>query len=263
MFQAKSSINDVSFTLNGVTYKFRMIYHPDNPCDKGMVEQFQLYGCCEPELLHVMQRVIKPGMFVIDGGANVGFFSVLMAKMVGDKGKVLAIEPGDNNLWKLEQNISLNKLKNVEIVRKPLWRAHEKVKFYFAMDPGTNTLGNNGGACKEYDSVTLADYPQADFIKLDIEGAEEAALLGAADKLQCQYIVAELNEQAMALLGASQERLREFMAEHHYETFLLHKSGALPTRVPSQTRIIPSMMNTNILFSSIYAVGEVWKEVAV
>ncbi len=256
-----SQVNAVSFTLNGVTYKFKMTYHPESYCDKGMMQEFQKWGCCEPELLNVMQRVIKPGNFVIDGGANVGFFTIIMSQMVGDSGKVIAIEPGENNLWKLEANLKINKIKNVEIVRKPLWREHGKVKFYMALDPGTNSLGNRGGASKEYESVTLADYPKADFIKLDIEGAEEAALKGAGDNLECPFIVAEINEVAMGMLDSTQGSLRDYMAKHSYETFVLHKSGALPTRVPSQTRIMPEVVNTNIMFSSMWSVGEVWREV--
>jgi FkbM family methyltransferase len=254
-----SQVNEIAFTLNGVTYKFKMTYHPDNPCDQGMIEEFQKYGCCEPEVMHVMQRVIKPGMTVIDGGANVGFFTLVMSQMVGPNGKVIAIEPGENNLWKLELNLKLNKVKNVEIVRRPLWRTHEKVKLYLSLDPGLNTVGNIGMAFKEYDAVTLADYPSAGFIKLDIEGAEQATLEG--DKFTRSYIVAEMNEKAMAFLKSSQEGLRGWMRGNGYQCFVLHKNGNLPSFVPENVRIIPPNTNTNVLFSTLDNVAQIWPEV--
>ncbi len=255
-----SRTNDISFTLNGLTYKFSMTYHADNPCDQGMMGEFNRWGCCEPELLHVMQRVIKPGMFVIDGGANVGFFTVIMSGLVGKDGKVIAIEPGENNLWKLEQNLKLNKCKNVEIIRRPLWREHENVRFYLSPDPGLNALSHRGAGFKEYDAVTLADYPKVDFIKLDIEGAEQDALMGAG-YISCPYIVAELNEQAMGMLKSTQASLRSLMRAYSYKTFVLHKNGVMPTLVPDESRIISLVKNTNILFSSEQSVGKAWPEV--
>jgi FkbM family methyltransferase len=255
-----SQINDISFTLNGVTYKFKMTYHPDNPCDIGMMTEFNKWGACEPELLHVMQRVIKPGMFVIDGGANVGFFTVLMSQMVGPKGKVLAIEPGENNLWKLEQNLKVNKIKNVEIVRRPLWNRHERVKLYLSPDPGTNSLAPQATGFKEMEAMTLADCPGSDFIKLDIEGSEGYALEGDEGASIPPYIVVELNELAMARLKSTQGDLRDMMLSKGYETFLIHRNGSLPSLVPEDTIIVPQVLNTNIMFSTLEWVSKAWPE---
>ena len=73
---------------------------------------------------------ITQGDSVVDAGANIGIFSVISSILVGDTGRVLAIEPDPENLSILKKNIELNKLKNVEIINKALYKeSGKKIKF--------------------------------------------------------------------------------------------------------------------------------------
>src|SRR5215469_66629 len=121
--------NTVKFKVNGREFSFKMSFDPKNQCDHDLVACFQHLGICEPEVVCAMERIVREGDTVIHGGANIGFFTVYLSQLVGPKGKVIAVEPGQNNLWKLEENVRINKLKNVEIVNKPLWRDHKPVVF--------------------------------------------------------------------------------------------------------------------------------------
>src|SRR5690242_1152800 len=100
--------------------------------DRNAIKYTRHYGVCEPELMDVMTRVIKPGDTVVDGGANIGYFSLLMAKLVGEAGRVYAFEPGQNNLDKLRRNVALNEATQVKIIAQPLWRESQLVDLYMA-----------------------------------------------------------------------------------------------------------------------------------
>src|ERR1700728_4292554 len=63
------------------------------------------------ELISFLEKHVKPGMTVVDIGANIGFYSVLFSKLVGEKGSVHAFEPDSTNFKHLVSNT--RKLKNV------------------------------------------------------------------------------------------------------------------------------------------------------
>jgi FkbM family methyltransferase len=246
--------NKIKFQVNGREFAFKMTYHADNTCDRDLIHCFQTIGICEPEVVCAMERIVRPGDIVIDGGANIGFFTIYLSMLVGEAGKVIAIEPGENNLWKLEANVRLNGLRNVEIVRKPLWAINDEVTLYMRSEGGRNSLfsGNSFGANK-METCTLADFPGARLIKLDIEGAEVQAL----DMWEGGgFVIAEMNEEALNMMGTDQDELRA-----NGETFLLQKDGSLPIYVSPRTRIVTNRQNLNILLSTIDDVAEVWKEV--
>jgi len=251
--------NKIDFIVNGRQFSFKMTYDTDNACDNDMLSEFKSLGICEPEVVCAMERIVRAGDTVIDGGANIGFFTLYLAQLVGPDGKVIAIEPGQNNLWKLEENVRLNKLKNVEIVRKPLWHDHSEVILYMRHEGGRNSLWPDEGyrGNEKIEACTLADFPVARLIKLDVEGCETAALDGLGS-LECPFVIAEMNEAALKYMGSSQASLRAFA-----DAFLLQKDGNLPMYVPEKTKIVTDRQNVNILLSTLDYVGEVWKEVRV
>ena len=264
-----SGITDISFSVGDKKFAMKMLYDPEFQADKDMINEFQTRGCCEPEVTCAMVRCVRTGDFVIDGGANTGVFTLLLSQLVGETGVVLAVEPGQNNLWKLEENIKLNKAKNVDIERKPLWNKKEKVKLHMGVHSGYNSLarGLDSMAAVSMEAITLDAIDTIPrLIKLDIEGAEEMALRGATRFLfeqACPYIICEINEEALGRLGSSQGKLRQFMREQGYSMFVLHDGGGLPTYVPRNTVVKSNRQNLNVLFSSFDMVAAAWPEVAV
>ena len=272
-----SGVTSIGFEINGRPIAFKMTFDGDCAPDKDMIQELQAHGCCEPEVAHLMARTVRPGDYVIDGGANVGFFTLLLSQLVGPTGFVLAFEPGENNLWKLEANIKLNSAANVQIERKALWYTNKSVALHMCEDGSKDALsahdGSRGAAACE--GIMLDEYLPASFrlLKLDIEGAEEAALRGAEALLRdnaCSYVVTELNVEAMPKLGSSIETLRAFMRERGYDPFLLHANDMLPTYVPRETKISTFnarsnlyKLNFNVLFSTFDMVAAAWPEATV
>ncbi len=262
-------------SLAGKPVEFDLELDPAAVLDGELLRTFRIAGCLEPEVADLFARVLRPGDYVIDGGANLGFFSLLASQLVGKEGYVLAFEPGSNNMWQLTENIKINKMTNVEIVSQPLWSARESVQLHLCSDGSKNSLAAHEGTrgALSLKAAVLNDYatpeirPALRLMKLDIEGAELAALQGGSDFLcdpdQCPYIVMELNTEALPKFDASINKVRDFMREHGYQMFILHFNGALPTYVPRQTKVVPNRLNWNVLFSTFEMVSAAWPEIVV
>src|SRR5580700_7501265 len=102
-----SAVN-LTFTFVDRKINFAMEIDYASKTDQELLACLRNGGCPEPEVCNLMVRVSRPGDYVIDGGANIGFFTVLLSKLVGLDGHVLAFEPGQNNFFKLQENVKLN-----------------------------------------------------------------------------------------------------------------------------------------------------------
>jgi len=265
-----SNILKIDFKLAGRELELKMAVDSYSLTDRELLNALRISGCPEPEVSDFMARALRPGDFAIDGGANIGFFSVLMSKLVGPKGHIAAFEPGKNNVFKLQENIILNECDNVDIITRPLWDKEETVELHMCHDGSKNSLAAHvetrgtdslmAGVLNNY--VTDNETPR--LLKLDIEGAEEKALRGATKFLgECPYVVLELNADALPKFGSSHDQVIGFMREHGYEPFLLHHTGVLPTYLPRNTKVTPTRLNWNVLFSTFEMVSAAWPEISV
>lgn len=255
---------------------------PNDSQDDWLLQHFQQGRCYEPELAWVMFRALKPGDVAIDVGANVGLFTLLMSKLVGPAGKVIACEPGSNNLPRLRKNIEINGLTNVEIVDKPLWSHREMMPFYLNADSsGGNALFDPGnwpdnvksranpnpvlmGTLPLDDAYSLREWVK--LIKIDTEGAEQRILEGAKGLLtqhHVPYILAENNPHGLEQADCDETTLRRFMKNLGYDLFMPRPDGTLPSLVPPDTRINPpdDLVISNILFSTLKNISLAWPEV--
>ena len=131
----------------------------------------------EPTETELVKKEVKKGYTVIDIGANIGYYTLLFAKLVGKEGKVYAFEPEPNNLDLLKKNIEVNNYKNVIIEQKAVSDTTKSVNLFTAKQGigehriNFSWFGNNG---IEVEAIKLDDYinEKIDFIKIDIEGAE-------------------------------------------------------------------------------------------
>lgn len=133
----------------------------------------------------MFKKVVKEGDIVVDLGANIGYFSLLAARLVGNRGKVYAFEPEPVNYSLLLKNIELNEYANIVPVPRAVSNVSGRVKLFLDdKDTGAHTIYPHGrGESIEVQSVTLDEFfedreQRIDVIKMDIEGAELAALSG-------------------------------------------------------------------------------------
>jgi len=135
----------------------------------------------------LFKEVVGEGMVVIDCGANIGYYTLLAARLVGDKGKVFAFEPEPSNYALLVKNIEANGYGNVVPARKAVSDRTGSIKLSLADDPSGHSLGRiaqeHARGVIAVDSITLDKFlgqniTPVDVIKMDIEGAEMRAIEG-------------------------------------------------------------------------------------
>jgi FkbM family methyltransferase len=232
----------------------------------------------EPHIANLLVRVLGEGDVAVDVGANIGFFTVLASILIGPTGRVVAFEPGTQNLERLRANLALNDCKNVTIIEKAVMNQVGEVEFFInSGNSGGNALWDigqwpgyieeNGTPVRVAVPATTLDseweqlqLPAPKVIKIDTEGADQRVLEGASDLLARQkprFVIAELHPFGLTKMGCSQESLRGFIESLGYSTFGLTYAGALPRLIPAATLIQHSFI-IDLLFSKPEWVGEYW-----
>lgn len=141
-----------------------------------------LKGTYEPEKSEAVVNTIKKGEVILDVGAHIGYFSLLMAKCAGSKGKVYSFEPRGINQLFLKKHIRINKFKNIEVIEKAISDGMGNESFSTKHGTGTGRLSDSGDLRVETTSIDIFCKEREispTFIKIDIEGGEVKALNGA------------------------------------------------------------------------------------
>jgi FkbM family methyltransferase len=199
------------------------------------------HGDYEKEIQTIFTEYLKPEAVVYDVGANIGFFALLAARLVGSRGHVFAFEPDPDNSSRLQENIEANSLKHVSVISSPVWSSNTRVFFVRSSDHSTRFVGSvrmpGVGTEGFYEQAVTLDnfakhHPAPDFIKMDIEGGEAQALAGASG----------LFTQAKPLLllevhtREAQEYSEKWLEEQRYNYEWLHPG---PHRLPCHLIALP------------------------
>lgn len=174
--------------------------------DRGFAAHVMLDGYWEMWLTQFIARLIEPGMHVADIGANFGYYSLLMADLIGPQGRLLAVEPNPPVVDMLTRTLDLNGYGGrTRIVAAAAGSSEgEGCLMVPVGEPKNATLvsGATGGEdsglvavpIRSLDTL-LADFPRVDFLKIDAEGAEEDIVLGLASTIgRCKpRIILEFN----------------------------------------------------------------------
>jgi FkbM family methyltransferase len=151
-----------------------------------------IWGIFEEFETKIVKEKIKKGDVVLDIGANIGYYTLIFAKLVGEKGKVFAFEPDPTNFSILKKNIEINGYKNVVLAQKAISDKNGKIKLYICEDNrGDHRIydSHNNRQSIEIEAIRLDDYfkdynGNINFIKMDIQGAEGGATQGMSNILQ-------------------------------------------------------------------------------
>lgn len=211
----------------------------------------------------LLNTLLKPGMTVLDVGANIGEISLLSAKRVGAQGKVFAFEPIDAVAQQLAHHVQMNHFKQVRIEPFALGDAVEDNKPIYAScgqesDDEHNGLGSLYGSegatpLQNIQMTTLDVWLQArpdvqhiDLIKIDIEGAELPCLRGAKECLRRlkPKIIVEIQDFSAARAGYRPADILDFLSDLGYAFHQIGLNGSLTPLMSTNLRDFQNVLCT-------------------
>ena len=203
-------------------------------------------GYYNNDIVPLLDRLLKPGMTVIDVGANIGEISLVAARRVGCNGNVIAFEPLTRLADELEHNVVRNSLHWVQVVRAgladftgavPIYLAHKEFNDGTQHD-GLGTLypTEERGLAIETVQITCLDTIAAqlnlesvDLIKIDIEGAELPCLKGSSETIRryLPFVIIEVQAQTAGAAGYEPADLYSFFEAFGYKFHRIGRGGVL------------------------------------
>lgn len=162
--------------------------------DIGIVPHLCLNGFWEPWVTLAMLRVLRPGWHCLDVGANHGYYSLVMASLVGTSGQIVALEPNTKLAHLVSKTLEVNGFADraTAVAKAVSDRSGEMVQLVIP-------TGHTGHASLHYvptatdqvmqvETITIdqmtADWTRTDLIKIDVEGAEYAVWRGMQQTIQ-------------------------------------------------------------------------------
>ena len=204
-------------------------------------------------------KLVTEGMIVVDIGAHVGYYTLLAARAVGDKGKVFCFEPEPSNYALLLKNIKENNCNNVVPVQKAVTNTTGSIKLFIAKDPSGHSIGSDNPHQKAIlvDSTTLDDffvgreYP-IHAIKIDVEGAEMAVLQGMRNiiaKNRQLNIFTEFNPRALMKAGFLPAEYFQMLVNYGFEIYVINEQKQLlePAEVGHAMKMCKNIEYANLL----------------
>jgi len=201
--------------------------------DRSDSLNLSIHGIFEPHETELVARLVKKGDVVIDIGANIGYYTLLLAQCVGETGRVYAFEPHPANAALLRRTIAESGYQNVVVEEKAVSINSGPITLYESADGSVDhRIVESDGKALCIQAVSLDDYFAAgeivNFIKMDIQGAEGWAIKGMAKLLARSPEVALLSEfepWGLAQSGIGPRGYLDLLAEHGFAVYEVDGSG--------------------------------------
>lgn len=178
----------------------------------------------------IVKREIKRGDVVLDIGANVGFYTLIFARLVGPKGKVFAFEPDPESFYLLKKNVEINGYTNVILIQKAVSNSNGKLRLYLSeLNKGDHRIWDSWEKRNsiEIESIRLDDYfknysEKISFIKIDTQGAEGLVFQGMSDLLKQSnnvIIILEFWPAGLKRTGMDPADFLKLISEHGFKLY--------------------------------------------
>jgi FkbM family methyltransferase len=201
------------------------------------------FGLMGVQDLQLLKQLITPGMQILDIGANIGLYSLVMARLTGGSGHVYSFEPEPNLFSFLKQNCAANSEGNISLFQLALGNTNGKATFHRSLfNSGDNRLRSRsvGAERLEVDVARLDDIQDVrkiDFVKMDVQGHELGVLQGMEGLLESNPRVRLLFEfWPMGLRQSYVEpyRVLSFLTERGFNLYALQQSKLRHLQDPAQ-----------------------------
>lgn len=173
--------------------------------------------CLEPagnlgHELHILELLInkvRPGDVIYDIGSNFGIYTIFLAKAVGSRGVVIAIEPEEESYNRLQENIKLNALPNIRSFNLSFGNRNGEAKLFLGEVTGASSLIRPPKGSRGYKMVKVIEgdrlakeenLPLPRLVKIDVEGSEYAVIQGLSQIIcrpTCELVCCEIHPQLL------------------------------------------------------------------
>src|SRR5215831_12587286 len=188
--------------------------------------------------VHILSKILKPGMTFIDVGTHVGQYTLVASDIVGPTGSVHSFEPQPDTFELLRHNVQTNALTNVHLNQCALGETCADAELYLACPDNVGQSSfrrphNYSGKAVTVPCRTLDDYVAehrlaVNVIKIDVEGAEFSVLRGARKVLSGSVkpsLIIEFWEPFQREYGSSCAEMASFLVAHGYTLFWITETG--------------------------------------
>jgi FkbM family methyltransferase len=160
--------------------------------DPGLSRTLFLFGKREIDHYLMLQSTLRPGMNILDIGANIGYYAIMESIAIGPSGKVLAVEPVSSNIKMLNRNIDLNSIPNIDVLHGAVSSHTGTAKMFMSTRSNLHTFHSEGSAASYLNPTpvnvptftlkdVIADNTLPDLIRMDVEGHEVEILRQLGD----------------------------------------------------------------------------------
>jgi len=215
---------------------------------KGQIAEVIFQNKFENNELLIFQKLLRSGMTVVDAGANIGLYSLIASKIIGNNGRVFSFEPSKETFQRLKKNIELNRTKNVKIVNCGLGDSIDQelmlrqdlgyddaeryiVPFEHNINPELSNV-KDLSISEKVKIDTLDNFcvknniEQINLLKIDTEGFEFYILNGAKcilEKSENLVILMECTELGTRRANTSQESVFKILTNLGFKIFYWNK----------------------------------------
>lgn len=206
----------------------------------------------------LLRALIKPGMRIVDVGANIGLYALLCARLTGETGRVFAFEPEQNLYRRLRENCARNGVANVESFECAAGSSPGRAAFRrSAFNSGDNRLDSHGSGAVQVEVVRIDDVlpvSSVDFIKIDVQGHELGALQGMERLLanDCVRVLFEFSPAALRDADTAPEALLRFFSDRGFRIYQTDQPALAELTEPGEViQQLRGRRYTNLLASRI------------
>ncbi|MGB5810416.1 MAG: FkbM family methyltransferase [Polyangiales bacterium] len=171
------------------------------------------FGVWEPRISALIESYLEPGDVFVDVGANVGYYSLCAAKLVGPTGRVYALEASPSIYERLCDHIERNELRNTEPVHCAVWDTEAELDIFLGptKNEGNTSLQEGLGRVRESrvhaaplsSLIPHDDLDRVRIVKIDVEGAETQVIRGTIECLD------RMPEGVMFLIEVTKSLMRQ------------------------------------------------------
>jgi FkbM family methyltransferase len=188
------------------------------------------------EAQRFIRSKLRVGDTFLDVGANVGFYSLLAASIVGERGRVISIEPNPKTFLRLKETIEANAITNVLALNLALGRERDRRNLFIDPESGNDTAtmvthdGRTSVKVEVYpldEIATAHQIDRIDYLKIDVDGFEPDVFAGAKRLLadgRIKFIQAEFCDYWLRRNSSSPEMLHQLITRAGFTD-----TGGIPT----------------------------------